>query len=153
MLPPMPHDPARVRTLVARIFAMWNTGDTSAVPQLYCEDYVADYRPYSYSRGHDGIRTMVQGSRANWGDYHEELLDMVVEGDRVALRFLSSGTHIAPFGPIPPTGKRVEREEMVFLELRDGRVARQRGLVDNLSILRQLGAVPTPPGQPVTGDD
>lgn len=32
--------------------------------------------------------------------------------------------------------------EIVILQIRDGKVVRQRGVVDNLSALRQLGAVP-----------
>ena len=47
-------------------------------------------------------------------------------------------------GALPPTGKRVQFEEIVILQIRDGKVHRQRGIVDNLNALRQLGVVPTP---------
>jgi predicted ester cyclase len=43
-----------------------------------------------------------------------------------------------------PTGKKATFDEMVILQIRDGKVVRQRGVVDNLSALRQLGAVPSP---------
>ena len=42
------------------------------------------------------------------------------------------------------TGKRAAFDEIVILQIREGKVLRQRGIVDNLSALRQLGAVPTP---------
>jgi predicted ester cyclase len=35
-------------------------------------------------------------------------------------------------------------DEIVILQIRDGKVLRQRGIVDNLSALRQLGAVALP---------
>jgi predicted ester cyclase len=38
----------------------------------------------------------------------------------------------------------VQFDEIVILQIRDGKVLRQRGVVDNLSALRQLGAVPSP---------
>ena len=40
--------------------------------------------------------------------------------------------------------KRAQFDEIVILQIRDGKVLRQRGIVDNLSALRQLGVVPTP---------
>ena len=47
-------------------------------------------------------------------------------------------------GALPATGKRAQSDEIVILQIRDGKVLRQRGIVDNLSALRQLGVVPTP---------
>ena len=35
-------------------------------------------------------------------------------------------------------------DEIVIIQIRDGTILRQRGIVDNLSALRQLGAVPSP---------
>ena len=44
----------------------------------------------------------------------------------------------------PPTNKRVEFDEIVILEFRNGKVVRQRGIPDNVTALRQLGVLPTP---------
>jgi hypothetical protein len=75
----------------------------------------------------------------------EEVRDVVAEGSRVALRFTVSGTQSGQWGILPPIGKRVEFGEVVILDLRDGRVVRQRGVTDNLTALRQLGILPAPP--------
>jgi hypothetical protein len=56
-----------------------------------------------------------------------------------AQRFLRLG-----LAPLPATGKRAQFDEIVILQIRDGKVFRQRGIIDNLSALRQLGAVPSP---------
>jgi predicted ester cyclase len=69
---------------------------------------------------------------------------MIAEGDRVVLHLTISGTQRGQWGPLPPTGKRVAFDEIVILQIRDGKVLRQRGIVDNLAALRQLGVVPTP---------
>jgi predicted ester cyclase len=47
-------------------------------------------------------------------------------------------------GPLPPTGNRREVTAIVILQIRDGKVIQQRGVVDNLSALRQLGVIPSP---------
>jgi SnoaL-like polyketide cyclase len=43
-------------------------------------------------------------------------------------------------GALPATGKRAQFDEIVILQIRDGKVLRQRGIVDNLSALRQLAS-------------
>jgi predicted ester cyclase len=46
---------------------------------------------------------------------------------------------------LPPSGKPVAFDEIVILQLRDGKVVHQSGIADNLTALRQLGILPTPP--------
>ena len=136
------------KALVQRLFdEVWNPGDVSNVGAFYAADYTSDYLPYSEKRGLDGIREMVLGARVAFPDYHEDLIEMIAEDDRVAVRLRISGTHLGYWGPIPPTGKRVSYEEMLILRFRDGKVVHQRGVPDNLSMLRQLGVVPIPQGQ------
>jgi predicted ester cyclase len=134
---------AIVRELTEEI---WNRRALGRIPEFHAPDYVADYRPYAPLReGHEAIRGMVERAWEAFPDYHEELHDLVAEGPLVVARFTISGTQSGRWGVLRPTGKRVEFEEIVILELRDGRVVRQRGIPDNLTALRQLGVLPTPP--------
>src|SRR5262249_17025093 len=91
-----------------------------------------------------GVRAMVEGAWTAFPDYHEEVHELIAEGDRVVIHLTISGTQQGQWGPLPATGKRVAFDEIVILQIRDGKVLKQRGIVDNLSALRQLGAVPTP---------
>ena len=104
----------------------------------------SDYWPYALREGHEGVRAMVEGAWTALPGYHEEVHELVAEGDRVAVHLTVSGTQNGQWGPLPPTGKKATFDEMVILQIRDGKVVRQRGVVDNLSALRQLGAVPSP---------
>ena len=125
-----------VRQITERI---WNAHEYDKIPQYYAEDYVADYSPYAIRHGLEGIRGMVERSQTTFTDYHEELHEMIAEGDTVVLRITISGVQTGQWGQLPPTGKRVEFDEAVFLRFRDGKVIHQRGIVDNLAALRQLG--------------
>lgn len=136
------------RQVIGRLFdEVWNGRDLTVIPELYREDFVADYRPYAPLRhGHDGVRTMVEGAMATFPDYHEELLRLCADGNEVVVHLRISGTQLGRWGQLPPTGKRLVFEEMVWLTFDGGgRVAHQRGIVDNLSALRQAGVIPTPP--------
>jgi steroid delta-isomerase-like uncharacterized protein len=136
----------RNKAVVRRLFEVWNTGELDEIEQLYAVDYVADYRPHApLQHGHDAIKGMVQRAHVAFPDYHEELEEMIAEGDKVVVRHTITGTQLGQWGPLPPTGKPVRFEEIVILRFADGKVVEQRGVVDNLNALRQLGVVPTPP--------
>ena len=133
------------KAVVRRLFdEVWNGRRLDAIDELYAPDYVVDYRPYApVRRGRDAVRAMVEGAWQTFPDYHEELLAMVAEGDHVSVHLRITGTQNGTWGPVPPTGKRLEFEEMLLLTFDDqGRVVHQRGIVDNLAGLRQAGIVP-----------
>ena len=123
---------------------IWNGRDLDRIAEFYAPDFVGDYRPYALREGHAGVRAMVEGAWTAFPDYHEEVHELIAEGDRVVIHLTISGTQQGQWGPLPATGKRVAFDEIVVLQIRDGKVLKQRGIVDNLSALRQLGAVPTP---------
>ena len=124
--------------------AVWNRRGLDRIPEFYAPDFVGDYRPYALREGHEGVRAMVEGAWTAFPDYHEELRELIAEGERVVAHLTISGTQQGQWGPLPATGKRAEFDELVILQIRDGKIVRQRGVVDTLSALRQLGAVPSP---------
>jgi predicted ester cyclase len=125
---------------------VWNRHGLDRIPEFYAPAYIADYRPFApLQEGHAAIRGMVERAWAAFPDYHEELHELIAEGPLVVAYFTISGTQSGRWGVLPATGKRVQFDELVILELRDGKVVKQRGVADNLTALRQLGVVPTPP--------
>jgi steroid delta-isomerase-like uncharacterized protein len=124
---------------------IWNRAELDRVGEFYSEDFTSDYAPYAPPRkGLAGIRAMVEGAHKTNIDYREEILDMLGEGDRVMVRLMLTGTVRSHWGPIPAAGKYLAMQEVVVITFRDGKIVHQKGLVDNLHALRQLGVVPTP---------
>jgi ketosteroid isomerase-like protein len=82
--------------------------------------------------------------RSAFPDWHEEIVDLVAEGDTVAGRFRCSGTHRGEFLGEAPTGKRMDVEEVFFLRVEDGKFVDFWGLEDSLGRMRQLGLLPSP---------
>ena len=58
--------------------------------------------------------------RSAFPDWCEEAVQLVAEGDTVAGRFRCSGTHLGEFLGNPPTGRRMEVEEVFFVRAEDG---------------------------------
>jgi len=69
-------------------------------------------------------------------------VELVGEGNTVAGRFKCSGTHRGEFLGEPPTGKRMEVDEVYFLRVEDGKFVELWGLEDDLNRKRQLGLNP-----------
>ena len=76
-------------------------------------------------------------------DWREEIVELVAEGDTVAGRFRCKGTHQGEFLGEPPTGKRMEVEEVFFLRAEDGAFVDFWALEDSLGRMRQLGLLPS----------
>lgn len=85
-------------------------------------------------------------------DWREEIVELVAEGNTVAGRFRCSGTHQGEFLGEPPTGKRMEVEEVFFLRVEDGKFVEFWALEDSLGRMRQLGLIPSLSSQPEEGN-
>ena len=75
-------------------------------------------------------------------DLHVTVEDLIAEGDKVVARDTVTGTHRGEYMGLPPTGKSVTYNEIFICRFADGRIAETWGVVDLLSQLRQLGALP-----------
>jgi predicted ester cyclase len=75
-------------------------------------------------------------------DWREEIVELVAEGNTIAGRFRCSGTHRGDFLGEPPTGKRMEVDEVFFFRVENGKFVYFWGLEDSLNRMRQLGLIP-----------
>lgn len=69
---------------------------------------------------------------------------MIAEADKVVGHFRCSGTHEGEWRGIPPSGRRFENvDEIYIFAVADGRLASALAVVeDNLARMRQLGLRP-----------
>jgi len=82
--------------------------------------------------------------RSAFPDWRMEIAELVAEGDTVVGRFRCSGTNQGEFKGVPPTGTRMEVDEVYFLRVEDGKFVDFWGLEDDLTRMRQLGLIPSP---------
>src|SRR5215208_5282403 len=88
------------------------------------------------------VKSLFAEFRAAFPDWHEEIVELVAEGNTVAGRFRCSGTHLGEFLGEAPTGKRMDVEEVFFLRVEEGKFVDFWGLEDSLNRMRQLGLLP-----------
>lgn len=129
--------------LVQRLHGIWSDGDMPSIPAVYAPDFVARMpkgwgEPPDHRNGHAGIAAVVARIRAAFPDWREEIEDVVFEGDRIVVRYVSTGTQDGAFLGRPPSGARVRVDEISIFRIADGRVAEQWCLNDDLAFFRQI---------------
>jgi steroid delta-isomerase-like uncharacterized protein len=128
--------------LIHSLHEIWNTGNLELIDRVYAPDFLAHWPASSEvpeRRGIEGIRFGVTRIRTAFPDWHERVLDVFGSADKVASRYVSTGTHQGTFWGIAPTGRRIEIEEISIFGIAGGRVAEQWCMFDELARLQQLG--------------
>lgn len=126
-----------------RLHDIWSSGDVAAIPEVYSPGFVAHMpkgwgEPPGHRDGHDGVARAVSRIRASFPDWREEVEDVVFEGDRIVVRYVSTGTQRGAFLDRPPSGARVRVDEISIFRIADGRIAEQWCLNDDLAFFKQL---------------
>lgn len=119
-------------------------GDESVAEAIIHPDFFDHTNPLGMQHGLDGHKAIVRLFRTVFPDLTWDIDDLIAEGDKVVARTTMRGTHRGDFFGLPPTGKRVEMPGVHIIRIADDRIIEHWGSNDDLSLMRQLGAIPTP---------
>ena len=120
-----------------------NNGDYSALRDLIHPDYV--YRtPGQELRGPQQIEDLFELYRAAFPDLHVQINDLVAAADKIAITITLTATHAGSLTGIDATGRRVKIRGSVFSRFAGGRIVEEWELLDQLSLLEQLGVASLP---------
>ncbi len=93
-------------------------------------------------RGPEGVAALHDALLPAFPDMELPLLDFVAEGEKVLVRLKVLGTHTGAFGDLAPSGKRIDVAVLDLFQIRDGVLIEHWAQLDNLGMLKQLGALP-----------
>lgn len=125
---------------------IWNGRQLEKIPDYFDEDFVADYSPRVIRRGHRDIEQMVNDAHATFEGFHEQVHRVIADDDSVVVHFTITGKQVRDWGPVAVTNRTISYDEIVVMQIREGRVFHQVGVADNLLALQQLGMIPDPAG-------
>lgn len=129
---------------VRRLYEAMSSGDEKIVDDVVANVLAPGWQdvplPPGITPGAESFRDVVAFVRGVFPDFTITHEDLVVAGDKVAVRSVSRGTHSGEFFGIPATGRKVEYRAFDFHRIEDGRIAESWHLEDNLAALSQLGA-------------
>jgi predicted ester cyclase len=132
---------ALVRRLVEEGF---NKGNLDVVDEIVAPDVVT-HNPIILDapEGPDSVRGGIEMIRQSFPDIEVEILDMIAEGDRVAVFLLIRGTNAGDYRRGGATGKKGSLRAFFIWRVADGRLAESWGVADRFDLLQQLGMIPS----------
>jgi predicted ester cyclase len=92
----------------------------------------------------EGLESLKQGLELGFQgfpDWHEEIDDVIAEGDKVWVRVTYTGTHSGIFRGVAPTGKQISITGLMIYRIADGKLVEGWDLSDYLALLMQIGAI------------
>ena len=93
--------------------------------------------------GRQGVQQWFEILFQSFPDIAMSPQDMIAEDDKIASRVRVTGTHRGEFMGIPATGKAVDIELIDIVRVNsDGKVAEHWGIVDDATMMQQLGVMP-----------
>jgi len=121
-----------------------NNQDWQAIETLVA----ANFARHSSAAGKIGVQsrldliTFLRAEYITFPDANEQIVDILGEGDKVAVRMRFRGTQAGILGKYPPTGKTVDSEYLAIYRIEGGRIVEAWAEWDNLASLKQLGLLP-----------
>ena len=82
---------------------------------------------------------LLPGMYARMKDHHIELVDMVADGEGVAVKMATSGYQTGVMHGLPPSGKWWTNRVFTFFRFADGKIAEVDPLPDAENIIKQIG--------------
>ncbi len=126
---------------------IWSKGNLEAIDELLATDFVFNYPTAGAAPDREGYKKTVTEMFGPLDDVHSTTEDMVVEEDKIVVRWTWCGTHNkGEYMGIAPTGKQVTITGISILRIVGGKIVEEWGEMDNLGFMEQLGVFP-PPGQ------
>lgn len=127
------------KSLVRRYYAeIWNEWSAPALEELISPDIVFRGSIGTVVNGIAEFRQYVKRIRVAFPDFHNQIEDLIAEGEKVAVRLTYTGTHRGELFGFPATGNRITYAGIAIFEFAGSKIATGYVLGDSDSLKRQL---------------
>jgi steroid delta-isomerase-like uncharacterized protein len=138
---PMPTDGniEKTRRFMEEAF---NKGNWNAIDEYIAAGFVEHDPLPGQGPGPAGLKQAFAGLRQAFPDLRFDVDDIFEGGDKVVIRSTMKGTNKGSFMNMPSTGKAVNVKAIDIVRMSGGKAVEHWGLIDTLTLMQQLGAVP-----------
>jgi len=119
-------------------------GQLQLVDELFAPDFVERTPQPGTAPTREGFKQWVKAFRSAFPDITYTVEDSIVAGDKVVLRLMASGTMRGEFAGMPATNKHATWTEIHIVRVANEHVLEHWGLVQELTMMVQLGVIPAP---------
>lgn len=127
------------KTLVRRYVEAIHGGNIGEGEELLAPDFAFHVSGTPGPLDGEAFGQLFAGFLSAFPDMAVTVEDLIAEGDRVAARVTTRGTHAGELMGLAPTGSRVEWSGISITRHANGKIVEQWGEFDALGLLQQLG--------------
>ena len=121
--------------------AAWDRGEVDALDGLLAPSYRRRSHPGDEGETLEQFKASIVTTRSAFPDLVTTIDEIVSDGDQVAIRWHSNGTHEGSFLGVPPTGRHVEVRGGTFARFDGDLVVEEHVTWDPRSLLTALGII------------
>ena len=137
----MPTTTSLVRDIFDQII---NLGNLAIVDELVSVDAAVHIPGWGMPANRLGFKQMIANLRAAFPDLHCSLDDEIDVENKLAAIWTLRGTHKGSFFGNLPTDRWVDVQGLLFATTKNGQITEGWLLIDQMSVLQQIGVVPPP---------
>lgn len=124
-------------------YDLLSKGDVDGFGALLADGFIEHEEMPGLAPSKEGVIEMFRMYAAAFPDLRMEVSDLLADGDKTVARVTATGTHQGEFMGIPASGKSIEVQLIDIMRFdAAGLVCEHWGVMDMLTMLQQLGAVP-----------
>lgn len=127
----------RQETILKAWNGAWGDGDLAAFERILAPGYIR--RSKSGSEDYASLQMTIEAMQKAFPDSVVEILQIVEDGDRVAIHWQTRATHQGTFMDVPATGRSVTVSGASFLRFEDEKLAEEWVIWDPRELLSALG--------------
>ena len=121
---------------------IWDKGNLKIADEIFSKDFI-DHDPVTGQLpGLNGYKQMVMEFRNAFPDLRVKNEDVIVEGNKIVVRWTAHGKHSGQLMNIPPTNKPVTLKGIDILLVENNKIIERWGEFDAMGMLSQLGVLP-----------
>ncbi len=121
-----------------------NAGKIDVAVESFAPDCVDRDPAPGQGSGREGFKQFWTELTTAFPDAKIAPAHLVADDEHVCVAYTLTGTHQGPFNGVAPTDKAVEIHGIQIGRFEDGMIVERWGSSDELGIMQQIGAVPTP---------
>ncbi|MBS7443771.1 ester cyclase [Enterobacter sp. 120016] len=138
----LPKTQLKTNEAVSREYAsFWNTGNETLARDALAASFVDKTPPEGRKQGPEGAILASRAFRTAVPDLRCDVEQMIISGNRVVSHLHFHGTFTGTFGKLKGKGQKIDFIATDIYEIADGKIVANWHIEDNLTLMKQLGAL------------
>ena len=113
---------------------IWSNGKIEELDKIVAPNFQGHFIGGFEYDGIDVAKNSVLETKKAFPDWKEEIVDIIVQEDKVVTRYHSTGTQLGSWDGIDSTGNKVDIYEASIYRLENGKIVEQWGFWDEINL-------------------